>query len=199
MGPIPSSPVPSHTPHTIHHTPHTIPHTPYTIHHTPHTILHTPYTMHHTPYTIHHTPYTIHHAPYTITPYAIHHTPIAAPPIAAPPGPGPILASFFFPFIFFSFMVSLEKLGHVTHFIKEIENALPVSRGPPPPPLYQNPRLPHPLQPAASNSLPGPRGTAPAAGGVPGASESGSGTENGAEIGLNFGRETGSHALGTVR
>ena len=30
-------------------------------------------------------------------------------------------------------MVSLEKLAQVTHFIKEIENALPVSRGPPPP------------------------------------------------------------------
>ena len=35
--------------------------------------------------------------------------------------------------LLFSFMVSLEKLAEVTHFIKEIENALPVSRGPPPP------------------------------------------------------------------
>ena len=146
MGTIPSRPVPSHTPHTIHHTPHTIHHTPYTIHHTPHTILHTPYTMHHAPYTIH-TPYTIHHTPHAIhhTPHAMHHTPRTIhhytirhtpytnrrPAHRRPARAGSNLS--FFLFLLFSFMVSLGNPAEVTHFIKEIENALPVSRGPPPP------------------------------------------------------------------
>ena len=45
----------------------------------------------------------------------------------------------------------------------------------------------NPLHPTRSNSLLGPRGTAPAAGGVSGRSESDAGTQNGVQIGLKLG------------